>query len=116
MKKENPRPEDAAFTFYWNTMLPELEKNSSLNDTHLLQFKVLCDAYCQYDTLKEKVDEEGTVLLKTSNHGESFIMNPHVVQLNKTIDNILKYSKALCLLLAKSEIKNDAVEEDDDWC
>jgi phage terminase small subunit len=116
MKKENPRPSDEAFTFYWDIMLPDLEKNASLNPGHLLQFKVLCDAYCQYDKLKEKVDEEGTVLVKINAQGESFVPNPNVTQLNKITDMILKYSKALGLLIAKSEIKSEATEEEDDWC
>ena len=114
MKTECPFPENEKFKYYWELMIDDVKSRSNFSQSHLLQFKLMCDAYCQYDMLKEKVEEEGVMLVKISEKGETFVTNPHVTQLNRVINQIKDYSKMLGLILIKDETK-PSDNETDDW-
>lgn len=121
MKINNPKPDNALFTFYWELMLPDITGRKNLSMSHLLQFKVLCDAYCQYDILLEKVEDEGHTLSKITATGETIVINPVQKQLNTVINQIQSYSKILGLILVKDAAPSNPKspeegEDHDDWC
>jgi len=116
MKFNNPKPDNALFTFYWDLMVDDITSRKNVSSSHLLQFKVLCDAYCQYDDLQDKVKEEGYVLTRFTDKGETISTNPHLNQLNRAISQIKEYSKMLGLILVKDDsAPSDDENDEDDW-
>lgn len=115
VETKSPRKDDDLFNFYWDLLIVEVKKRPNFSHSHVMQLKVLCDAYKQYDLLLDKVNEEGHVITRMTSQGESIITNPHVGQLNKVISQIKDYSKMLGLILVKDESPVTSEESEDDW-
>lgn len=109
----SPRPENAAFTEYWEMYLEDIGHRENLKKSHLQQLKVLCDISVEYDELQEMLILEGRTYESIGRNGLQIKLRPEVLQLNKILAEIRNYSKMLGLILFKDTATKEEEEEDE---
>lgn len=106
----NPRPKDNVFTEYWIVLGNRLKESNKVTDENILNLKILCDLHSRYEELRDIIRLIG---YSSSNgggrNGNIDRANPEVGQLNKTVDQIRQYSKAIFgeVLYSSTEEENE---------
>lgn len=109
-------PSNAIFQFVWETIIADVASRENFKRGHLLQVRVLCDLYQDYEDLTATIKREGlTYETEGGRNGPQIRKNPEVDQRARTISEIRSYSKQLGLVLVKDTNFTDPGEKEDSW-
>ena len=104
------------FTPYWDVLIDDLKDVPNVKKSHLLQLRLLCELYMEYDRLTEIIAEEGySYSQEGGRYGNQEKTNPNVAQRNKTVAQIKDYSLMLGLTPMKSSPTTNKAKESEQW-
>lgn len=96
------------FRFYWEIFLPHLKSRNNFNKLYLKNLEILCQLYVTYDELMEELSL-GTTYTSDGRNGLQIKTKPEVLQKDKALDQILKYTNILNISI-EPEIPTDPEE------
>lgn len=110
-----PPRKDEHFLEYWEVLIEDVRHRENLKPSHLLQLRVLCELYTQYDRIQTVLDENGyTYEVDSPKHGWQIKPRPEVVMVKSVLAEIRAYSGMLGLRLVK-DTHNTKEQEKDEW-
>lgn len=113
---QNPEPDNAQFTFYWNLFINDVTERENFKMGHLEPLRILCLLYIEYHDLCKIIKSEGYLYENDGGrNGSQLKPNPCVAIRDKTLAEIRQYSKLLGLILKEDKEVNGKEKEEDEW-
>ncbi len=110
-----PPRKDKYFKFYWNLLIEEITLRENFKPSHLLQLKVLCDLYVEYDRLMDIIEVQGTTYVTGGHrHGDQEKLRPEVSQKNVILTEIRNREKSMGLVLVKDS-ESSTMPKEEEW-
>lgn len=97
----------------WAALIETIATRDNFIDSHLFQLELLCDLYAEYSDLGKIIRTEGRTYHSMGRQGEQIKMRPEVAQMNRILDMIYKYSRALQLTISADGYAGKDAEEDE---
>jgi hypothetical protein len=107
IKHPSPKPQDVEFTYYWNSVIPDVQERENLKFSHLQQIKVLCSLFVTLDEIDAELEFTGKTYESVGRNGTQIKIHPLVALQKSTIAEIRSYSNILGLVLVEDRVMNN---------
>lgn len=115
IKFPSPHADNKRFTYYWETLLPDIHDRENLKKSHLQQLRVLCFLFVEYDDLQEFLELNGRTYVSVGRNGNQIKPRPEIALIKSCVSEIRNYSKMLDLVLVKDKNMNNNGDEKNDF-